>query len=205
MVSAAALAPTRASISTPVLWCTATLQTMRMVPPARSLISTVQRSSGNGWQKGTISWVFLAAITPATMAVSNTGPFFVRWPLRLSSRATAAGSLTMASAVASRCVACLLPTSTMVGRLAASTCVSLLLGMRLLRSAADVVHFNLVQVVRAQGGAQLAVPVTAAAPDTTHQLEELLVGGAGAQRRAQVGALGGEQAGVERAVRRDAR
>ena len=72
-----------------------------------------------------ISCVFFAAITPATMAVSNTGPFFVRWPVRASSRATAGGSLTMASALASRSVAVLAPTSTMVGRLAASRWVSL--------------------------------------------------------------------------------
>ena len=87
---------------------------------AASAMSTEQRSSASGWQNGMISCVRLAAMTPATMAVSNTGPFFVRWPVRASSRATAGGSLTVASALASREVAVLAPTSTMVGRLAAS-------------------------------------------------------------------------------------
>src|SRR5690348_639483 len=90
-----------------------------------------------------ISCVFFAAITPATMAVSNTGPFFVRWPVRASSRATAGGSLTQASATASRVVASFAPTSTMVGRLAASRCVSL---ERAILLTTDVVHLDLVQV-----------------------------------------------------------
>ena len=57
----------------------------------------------------------------------------------------------------------------------------------------------------AHRGAQLAVAVAAAAPDAADELEQLVVGGAGAQRAAQVHALRGEQAGVERAVGRDAR
>src|SRR5689334_4756020 len=100
-----------------------------------------------------ISCVFFAAITPATMAVSKIGPFFVRWPVRRSSRATADGSLTQASALASRRLACFEPTSTMVGRLAGSRCVSL--GRRVaIGLATDVVHLDLVQVGRGvpQGG-----------------------------------------------------
>src|SRR5215510_6915701 len=201
MVSAAADAPISASISTPVLWCTATLHTILTVPRGPSAMSTLQRSSASGWQNGMISWVFLAAMTPATMAVSNTGPFLVRWPRSESSRATAGGSLTMASADASRKVAALAPTSTMVGRLAASMCVS-----RFATSAADVVHLDLVQVGGvAQRGAQLAVAVAPAAPNAAHQFEEFIVAGAGAQRRAQVGALRREQAGIEGAVGRYAR
>src|SRR5262245_10011440 len=123
---------------------------MRIFPPARSVMSTVQRSSGNGWQKGTISWVFFAAMTPATMAVSNTGPFFVRWPVRLSARATAGGSLTVASALASRKLALLAPTSTMVGRLAASRWVSfgmvVVSGLAAANLTTNIVHFDLVQV-----------------------------------------------------------
>ena len=69
------------------------------------------------------------------------------------------------------------------------------------RLAADVVHLDFVQVGGvAHRGAQLAVAVAAAAPDAADELEQLIVRGAGAQRAAQVHALGGEQAGVERAV-----
>src|SRR4051812_5781184 len=111
---------------------------MWILPPGREAMSTVQRSSGSGWQNGMISCVFFAAMTPATIAVSNTGPFLVRCPVRASSRATAGGSLTVASAVASRELAVFAPTSTMVGRFAGSRCVS--------RLATDVVHLDLVQV-----------------------------------------------------------
>src|SRR6185436_5920335 len=45
----------------------------------------------------------------------------------------------------------------------------------------------------------------AAAPHAADELVQLVVAGAGAQRRAQVGALGREQAGIERAVGRDPR
>ncbi len=123
MVSAATLAPVSASISTPVLCVTATAQVMRR-PPRALATSIFTFDSGNGWQNGISSCVRLAASTPAMIAVSNTGPFFVRCPLRLSSRATLAGSCSSASALASRRVTALSPTSTMVGRLAASRCVS---------------------------------------------------------------------------------
>ena len=36
-----------------------------------------QSSNPIGWQKGISSWVFFAAITPAIIAVENTGPFAV--------------------------------------------------------------------------------------------------------------------------------
>ena len=63
------------------------------------------------------SWVRLAAMTPAMMAVSNTGPFLVRWPLARSATDTARGSCRRASATAVRSVTSLAPTSTIVGRL----------------------------------------------------------------------------------------
>src|SRR5690349_9860327 len=171
---------------------------MRIWPLAPLAMSTEQRSSASGWQKGIHSCVFFAAMTPATIAVSNTGPFFVRCPVRASSRATAAGSLTVASADASRKVAVFAPTSTIVGRFAASRCVSLL--------ATDVVHLDLVQVGgAAQRGAQLAVAVGAAGPHGADRVVELVVAGARAQRGAQVRALRGEQARIEGAVGRQAR
>ena len=49
---------------------------------ARSRSGTARCPSG--WQNGMSSWVRLAAMTPAMMAVSNTGPFLVRWPLARS-------------------------------------------------------------------------------------------------------------------------
>src|SRR4051812_41638108 len=151
-----------------------------------------------------ISWVFFAAMTPATMAVSKTGPFFVRWPVRASSRATAAGSLTIASAEASRDVALFSPTSTIVGRLRGVRCVSLF--GRFTGLATDVVHLDLVQVGRvAQGGALLAVSVRPRRPDATDRLVHLVVARAAAQRRAQVDALGREQARVKGAVGRQPR
>src|SRR5882672_2275209 len=154
---------------------------MWMVPPFELAMSTAQRSSARGWQNGMSSCVRLAAMTPATMAVSNTGPFFVRWPGAASARGTAGGSLTVASADASRKVAVFAPTSTMVGRLAASRCVSFDF------LATDVVHLDFMQL----GGvahrcAQLAVAVAARAPRAANDLEQLVVGGAGAQRRAQI-------------------
>src|SRR5687768_4221436 len=141
-------------------------------------ISMPQLSSGSGWQKGISSCVRFAAMTPATMAVSNTGPFFVRCPAAASARATGFGSLTIASALASRKVAFFAPTSTMVGRFAASRWVSL--GMY--GSTADVVHLDLVQVGVAHRGAQLAVAIAPPRPGAADQLVEFLVRGAGAQR-----------------------
>ena len=77
MVSAATLAPVRASISTPVLCVTATSQVTRN-PPRTPATAIFTFDSGRGWQKGINSCVRFAASTPAMIAVSNTGPFFVR-------------------------------------------------------------------------------------------------------------------------------
>src|SRR5690349_19177004 len=169
---------------------------MRIVPFAPLAMSTEQRSSASGWQNGIHSWVRFAAMTPAMMAVSNTGPFFVRWPVRASSRATAGGNLTVASAEASREVAVFAPTSTKTGRFAASRWVSFCRLLAMGPSTADVVHLDFVQVCSVtHRGAQLAVPVATSAPDAANEFEHFVVGRAGAERTAQVCALGSEQAG----------
>src|SRR6202044_4166085 len=96
-----------------------------------------QFSRPSGWQNGIRSWVRLAPMTPATIAVSNTGPLGERSPLSRSAAATAGGNCTRASAVALRSVAALPLTSTIVGRRLASKCEKVIL------SAADVVHLDL--------------------------------------------------------------
>src|SRR6186997_2454010 len=74
------------------------------------------------------------------------------------------------------------------------------------RLSTDVVHFDFVQGRGvAHRRTQLAVAVAATAPHTADELQELVVGGAGAQRAAQIHALGCEQAGIEGAVGGDAR
>src|SRR6185437_11278989 len=163
-----------------------------------------------GWQKGISSAVRLAAMTPARMAVSNTGPLRVRCPLALRASATMRGRRTRASASAIRCVTALLPTSTIVGRSRASRCVRRAprstgrrgrAGLRAaIASAPEVIHLGVLHAARAQLIAQLAVAVETPLPDGAHQLAELGVTGAGAQRRAQVHALGCEQAGMQFAV-----
>src|ERR1700733_809523 len=136
-------------------------------------------------------------MTPAMTAVSNTGPFFVRWPLFESASATARGSRRRASASATRCVTGLAPTSTMRGRPSLLRCER-----RFATSAADVVHLDL----RRRGGrlaqacTQLAVAVTAAEPHGADALEELRVACAAAQRIAQARAGGCEKTGIQNAV-----
>ncbi len=61
-------------------------------------------------------------MTPATMAVSNTGPFGERMPLARSAALTAGGKRTCASATAVRLVGNFSLTSTMVGRCSLSRC-----------------------------------------------------------------------------------
>src|SRR6478736_1802866 len=209
MVSAAMLAPASASISTPVRCSTATSHTTRS-PPRRVATAIFTLVSGSGWQKGISSWVRLAASTPAMMAVSNTGPFLVRWPLRTSSRATFAGSFTSASALASRRVTSLPPTSTMVGRFAASRCVRRVARLAIGKtgaSAADVVHLDLGVVVAAgaQDHALLAVAVLALRPGAAQDAQKFVIVGAGAQGPAQIGAMLCKEAGVEHAIRGQAR
>src|SRR6202050_845493 len=208
MVSAATLAPVRASISTPVLWRTSTRQrtTITGLPGAKP-ISIRHCSSASGWQNGISSEVRLAAMTPATIAVSNTGPFFVRWPLRRRARATAAGTRTRASASAIRWVMAFAPTSTIVGRERASRCDRPVLRVRrgMRRLAPDVIHLDVLHAAGAQFVAQFTVAVRAPLPHRAHQLQQFLVAGTTAQRRPQIGALGREQAGVELAVRGQAR
>src|SRR5450755_276118 len=137
-------------------------------------------------------------MTPARIAVSNTGPFLVRWPVRCSARATSAGRRTRASASATRWVTGLAPTSTMVGRARASRCVRrAMMGS----SAPDVIHFDMLHAASAQLVAQLAVAVGAPLPYGADQSAEFCIGGAPAQRRAQVRPIGGEQTGIELAVR----
>ena len=119
------LAPVSASISTPVLWCTLTVQRITAASPSMPMVIW-QFSMPSGWQKGMSSWVRLAPMTPATMAVSNIGPFGDRKPPPRSTSATAAGNRTRLSATAVRCEALLAPTSTMVGRSPASMWVNVM-------------------------------------------------------------------------------
>ena len=156
----------------------------------------LQCSIGTGWQKGMSSAVRLAAITPAMMAVSNTGPLAVRCPLACSARATAAGKAMRASASATRWVTVLSPTPTIVGRRAASRWVSPALLRRLViaadASTTDVVHFDACRAVQVNAAAQFAVTISAPQPASAYGRKQFIVTGAGAQRRAQVEPLRGE-------------
>src|SRR3984893_729378 len=72
-----------------------------------------------------------------------------------------------------------------------------------MRSTADVVHLDF---LRFWGGApqlfaQFAVAIGAAVPDPADQMQNVRITCAGAQRRAQIQSLGGEQAGVELSLR----
>src|SRR5580692_7041065 len=160
-----------------------------------------QFSIPSGWQNGISSWVRFAPMTPAMMAVSNTGPFGERKPPSRSAAATAGGKRTWASAVAVLCVAALPPMSTMAGCRLASTWV------RVICSTADVVHFDLLSLGRraAEFFAQFAVAIGAVAPDAADQFQHLGVAGARAQRRPQVETVGREQAGIELTLRGQAR
>src|SRR5688572_15801746 len=121
-------------------------------------------------------------MTPATMAVSKTGPFFVRWPVSRKAAATSGGSLTFASAVAVLCVAFFAPTSTMVGRLRRSRCVSTRRTEFVSLLAANVMHldFGLFGRGLPQLRALLAVAVRAVQPDVADQLEQRIVASAAA-------------------------
>src|SRR5882757_7778798 len=151
-----------------------------------------QLSKPSGWQKGISSWVRLAPMTPATMAVSNTGPFGERRPLSRSAAATAAGKRTRASATAVRLVVGFSVTSTMVGRCSLSRCENVM-------SAADVVHLDLLggRLDAAQFVPQFAVAIGALEPSTPDHIQQVRVARAGTHRRAQIKSLSGEQAGVE--------
>src|SRR3984893_1604315 len=215
MVKAATDAPVRASISTPVRWCTDTWHVMTISPLRLSSISIAHLSMGRGWQKGMRSCVRLAAMTPEMMAVSNTGPFFVRWPLLRSAAATFGGKRTRASAVAMRCVTLFAPTSTMVGRLRSSRCVRpvvvlISLARRVatrvafgfLTSPANVEHFDLAMIARCLPdlGTFPAVSVGASQPYVANRLQKFVVGGAAAQRVSQARPFGRKQASVDHAV-----
>src|SRR5579862_3676037 len=168
-------------------------------------MSILQCSIGSGWQNGIISAVRLTACTPAMIAVSNTGPLALRWPLARNARATAAGSARRASASAIRCVTCLALTLTMVGRRAASRWLSPVFLRRVgmsaaLGSATHVIHFDTGGPVHINVSTQLAVAVRACQPAFADGLQQFLIAGTRAQWRAQIEALGREQAGVEHAV-----
>src|SRR5687768_13982484 len=163
-------------------------------------MSMSQRSRPSGWQNGMSSWVRLAAIVPATIAVAKMGPFAVAKPAARSRAKASCGKRRRACALATRSVGCLAVTTTIDGRPAASTCDSVC------GSSANVVHLDLAQ--HAFGGrrlAQFAVAVIAPPPGAANQFDEFGIAGAGAHRRAQVGPGGREQAGVKHAVGGQAR
>src|ERR1700722_11940536 len=145
------------------------------------------------------SCVRFAAITPATMAVSKTGPLAERRPFSRSAAATACGKCTRASAVAVLRVASLPPTSTIVGRCSASRCVKLKV------STADVEHFDLLTTAQAQFAAHFTVAIGALLPGGANQLCQLFIAGAVTHGCPQVKSLRGKQAGVELAFRGEAR
>ena len=69
MVKAATVAPVKASISTPVLAVKVVVQLMTTSRFSLKVIVILQSSKPNGCHKGINSPVFLAAITPAIMAI----------------------------------------------------------------------------------------------------------------------------------------
>src|ERR1700722_18551826 len=106
------------------------------------------------------SCVRFAAITPATMAVSNTGPLAERRPFSRNAAATDAGKCTRASAVAVLWDASLALTSTIVGRCSASKWV------KLTSSSADVIHLDFARLaVGMRRAAQFAVAIGAGEPE----------------------------------------
>src|SRR5277367_102269 len=209
MVRAAAVAPIKASISTPVLWWVSTRHRTRSVRAPSATILTLQCSSGSGWQNGMIEAVFLAAMTPAMIAASNTGPFWVRCPLRRSASATAAGNCTRASASALRWLTALAPTSTMVGWLAASRWLKpWRLDLRAVAkagSAADVIHFDARCRARAQYQPLLAIAIRPPVPELADHPGQFLVALTGSQRPSQIEPVSGKQAGKQHAIRRQPR
>src|SRR5271165_2121920 len=191
------LAPVRASISTPVLWCTVTAQRITAASPTSSM-TILQLSSPSGWQNGMSSCVRFAPMTPATIAVSKTGPFAERRPCSRKASATCGGKRTVVSATAVRLTVVLSLTSTIVGRCSESKCEN---GMTL---TADVIHFDFLGRMRAaaQFVALLAVAIGATHPSAPHQLRQIGVVDAAANRRSQVQALRREQTRIEFPLRR---
>src|SRR5690606_34270468 len=123
-VSAATVAPVRASISTPVRAVVRAVHSIRSSRSPCQSMAMRTPSSGSAWQNGISSWVRLAAMVPAITAVSTMPPLFERMPLARSCAATATGNATLHCAVALRAVTSLAETSTMAGRPWASTWVS---------------------------------------------------------------------------------
>src|SRR5512133_812342 len=81
MVRHPAATAASASISTPVRSTVRTVATTS-TPPAPAVASTSTAESAIGWQSGTRSGVFFAAITPARRAAARTSPFSTS-PLRI--------------------------------------------------------------------------------------------------------------------------
>src|SRR6516225_4859740 len=71
------------------------------------------------------------------------------------------------------------------------------------RSAADIAHLDL-GLACGGLGAKLRVAVAARSPDPPDRLVQLLVGGVAADECAQVVPMGGEEAGVEPSLGREA-
>src|SRR5512138_2890041 len=81
MVRHPAATAASASISTPVRSTVRTVATTS-IPPAPGVASTSTAESAMGWQSGTRSGVFFAAMTPASRAAARTSPFSTS-PLRM--------------------------------------------------------------------------------------------------------------------------
>src|SRR5439155_1263654 len=79
MVSAAAIAAARASISTPVRSMACTRASMRTTPaPSSQATSTSAPARTMGWQSGRMSGVRFAAMMPASRAAASASPFSSR-------------------------------------------------------------------------------------------------------------------------------
>src|SRR6056297_3529606 len=148
------------------------------------------------------SWVRLAAITPATMAVWKTGPLAVAKSRSASALAASGGKATVTLACAVRCVTVFPPTSTIRGWPRSSRCVR---SSRFTQSAADVIHFDLFDAhLAATFRAQLAVAVAAVAPYAVDDPAELRIVHAAAHGPAQIRTPGSKQACIDASVRRQA-
>src|SRR5436853_3202182 len=124
MVSAATDTAVSASISTPVCAVVRTRASMTY-PFFDGVSSTLMCVSGSGWHSGMSDEVCFAARMPASFAACSGSPFATS-PLRINFSA-AALIVIDPRATASRAVAGLAPTSTIVTRPRSSTCVSLTL------------------------------------------------------------------------------
>src|SRR5947209_19889402 len=111
MVSAARLAATNASISTPVEAVVAALEQI-LTPFSNTSVLTSMKERGSGWHIGINSAVRLAAVMPANRATSRGLPLGFLG----SSFNTLDDMATKAEASASRRVALLAETSTIVAR-----------------------------------------------------------------------------------------